>query len=90
MLMEREGNVWIRERSYRTMLTHVTELTDGRHATHDFRRTFATALDRNGVDEITIKRLLGHHIGDVTQDHYIKPDMGKLYDAIGRLDFTCL
>lgn len=90
ILKERTNNIWTAQRSYRTLLTHVTDLTGGRHATHDFRRTFATCLDRNGVDEITIKRLLGHHLNSVTQDHYIKPDMSKLFAAINALDFSVL
>lgn len=90
LLESKTNKVWTLQRSYRTLLAHVTELTDGKHATHDFRRTFATCLDRNGVDEITIKRLLGHQLNDTTQDHYIKPDMTKMFDAINALDFSVL
>lgn len=90
ILRSRTDRIWTRHRSYDSLLKEVRKLTGGKHSTHDFRRTFATCLDRNGVDDVTIKRLMGHTMNDVTRDHYIKPDFKKERDAIESMDFSVL
>ena len=52
------------------------------------RKSFATALAKQKVDAITIKRLLGHSVNDVTENHYIKRDFSELRKAVNNLDLT--
>lgn len=51
---------------------------------HWCRYTFASHLQKAGVDELTRKRLLGHSDKDVTE-HYTKTDLAQLIAGINQL-----
>ena len=82
--------IWTLHNNYETLLYDVKKLSHNIHATHDMRKTFATALDAMNVPEHTIKKLLGHHTNDVTRNHYIKTDFTELREAIDKLDIAVL
>lgn len=45
------------------------------HRPHDPRKTFITMAKKADVDEYVIKRLIGHHITDITENVYTERDM---------------
>lgn len=88
IIEEKTDRIWTLHKSYVNLLREVKRLTGGVHATHDMRKSFATALAKQKVDAITIKRLLGHSVNDVTENHYIKRDFSELRKAVNNLDLT--
>lgn len=85
-LITRE-NKKIPYRSYRQMywdkMTVALELD---HTPHDTRHTFATFADRCGLNQVAVKRIMGHALKDVTQ-HYTHKDTGELLEEINKLKF---
>lgn len=55
------------------------------HGWHAFRRGLATRLHAQGVDDLTIQRLLRHSSVRVTQQHYIKTLDEKVRNAVEEL-----
>lgn len=54
-----------------------------KHTPHDCRHTCATLLDNAGANPVSIKKILGHSIGnDVTQKVYTHKDIEELRKAI--------
>lgn len=45
------------------------------HRPHDPRKTFITMAKKANVDEYVIKRLIGHHISDITEVTYTERDI---------------
>ena len=74
--------------SYKTFHTHWTtymEKHNFKHLIHDTRVTFASLAHAAGVNELNLKRLLGHgNSGNVTH-HYIKTDVQLLLDEVNKL-----
>lgn len=85
---EKVNKVWTLHNNYTSLNKAVKSLSG--HTTHDMRKSFATALDRSGVPEIVIKKLLGHAITDVTHGHYIKRDFSELKEAVNAMDIRLL
>jgi integrase len=56
----------------------------GKRPQHDFRKTWSTRLNRNGVDVVTIKELLGHSSLETTMDYLraVDPDDEELRDKV--------
>ena len=57
------------------------------HTIHETRHTFITRMNKTGVDELTIKRIVGHANKDITE-HYTHRDLNELLDAINKLDYN--
>lgn len=57
------------------------------HTIHETRHTFITQISKSGVDELSIKRIVGHANKDVTQ-HYTHRETAELLDAINKLDYN--
>jgi integrase len=58
---------------------------DFKHLIHDTRVTFASLAHAAGVNELNLKRLLGHsNSGNVTH-HYIKTDVQLLLEEVNKL-----
>ncbi len=52
------------------------------HKPHDTRHTLTTLLDRAGANKVSIKRILGHSIQDITDGIYIHKNLDDLLEAI--------
>lgn len=55
------------------------------HRPHDARVRFVTAAKKAKVDEYAIKRLVGHHIQDITEKTYTKRDLEWMRDEIEKI-----
>lgn len=56
------------------------------HKPHDCRKTFVTRLKRAGADEMSIKKLVGHHISDITESAYTDRDIEWLRREVELLE----
>lgn len=57
------------------------------HTIHETRHTFITAMNKTGINDLTLKRIVGHANKDVTE-HYTHRDVSELLDAINKLDYN--
>lgn len=55
------------------------------HTTHDARHTFVTLAENAGVRASTIKKIVGHVGGDVTEDVYTHKTLEQLLAAVNSL-----
>ena len=55
------------------------------HTIHDTRHTFISEMSRLGIDNLVIKRIVGHSDKDVTE-HYTHKNLDDLLEAIDKLD----
>ena len=56
------------------------------HTMHETRYTFASLLDEKDVSLLTIKKIMGHAAGNITQDLYTKKVVNVLIEAVNELD----
>ena len=74
--------------AYDTFHAHWTsymKANNFKHLIHDTRVTFASLAHAAGVNELNLKRLLGHsNSGNITH-HYIKTDVQLLLDEVNKL-----
>ena len=52
---------------------------------HDLRKTVNTRLKHLGIHLLTRKMVLGHTVGDVTEDVYAKPTLEPIKEAVDKL-----
>lgn len=57
------------------------------HLPHDGRHTFATIADRSDVNPTMVKRIMGHTIGDITQEVYTHKEAADLVNAVNKIVF---
>ncbi len=55
------------------------------HRPHDTRHTFVTLAQNYGMDLYTLKKIVGHAQGDVTNDVYTHKNTQQLIDAVDKL-----
>lgn len=88
-----KGELWAErgfQHAYENYFVALNEyLKDGESVTyrspHCCRHTFATDLNRNGVDPKTIAALLGHSEADLSLNVYTHSDVEMMKDAISRI-----
>ena len=69
--MERDGRMLKRDAPFRTaMYSTLESLGIQKHTPHDCKHTFSALCEKYGVNENDRKRLLGHKIGNITNDIY--------------------
>lgn len=56
------------------------------HKPHDCRHTFATMMDNAGANKISIKKIMGHTSGDVTDKVYTHKNVEELLRAVDLLE----
>jgi integrase len=56
------------------------------HTIHETRHTFITGLNKAGVDDLTIKRIVGHANKDVTEN-YTHRTFPELLEAVNKLEY---
>lgn len=57
------------------------------HTTHDARHTFVTMAENAGVRSTTIKKIVGHAGGNVTEDIYTHKTLDQLLEAVNSLPY---
>lgn len=57
------------------------------HTTHDARHTFVTLAENAGVRSSTIKKIVGHAGGNVTEDVYTHKTIDQLLEAVNSLPY---
>lgn len=57
------------------------------HLPHDGRHTFATVAHRCKTDPVMVKRILGHRIGDITQEIYTHVSPEEIVEAVNGITF---
>lgn len=57
-----------------------------KHKPHDCRHTFATLMDNAGANKLSIKKIMGHDIPDVTDGVYTHKSIDELIKAVDLLD----
>lgn len=63
----------------------IIELVGTEHTPHDTRHTFISEISRLGVDQITIRKIVGHSDKSVTE-HYTHKTIEELLAAVDKLD----
>ncbi len=66
------------------------ELEIDDHTPHDCRHTFSSLCERFGVREADRKRMLGHRVGDITNDVYGHRTVEELRKEIEKIDFVSI
>jgi integrase len=56
------------------------------HTIHETRHTFITFLNKCGVDDLTVKRIVGHSDKDITEN-YTHRTQSELLEAINKLEY---
>lgn len=64
---------------------HFAELYP-KHTPHDTRTTFISFMTEADVQQVTIQKIVGHSIGNVTGDVYTKLSLAPLLAAVNRLE----
>lgn len=71
--------------SFHRRWTPFMERHNFNHLIHDTRVTFASLAHAAGVNELNLKRLLGHSDNGNVTHHYIKTDVQLLLDEVNKL-----
>ena len=69
---------------YTTYFRHYWKIEN--HTIHETRHTFVTFMDKCGVDNLTVKRIVGHANKDVTEN-YTHRSQSELLEAINTLRY---
>ena len=69
---------------YHTYRNEFLKRIDG-HTIHETRHTFASRMHTAGVNEITLKMIIGHAQNDITSKVYIHKQKDELLKAVHRL-----
>ncbi len=64
--------------------TYKTALSALGHTPHDTRHTFASYAHKSGMDELAVKRILGHHVAGITEAVYTHLDEAFLKREMSR------
>ena len=89
-LIPSKGKVWHYENCY-TKLLNAMQKYSPNHSPHDMRKTFATVCYLSGVEDVIIKRLMGHAVKDITHSAYIRnEDVMILEKSLLKLDYSVL
>lgn len=59
------------------------------HKPHDMRKTFVTLAKEYNVDEWAIKRIVGHHISDITESVYTDRKTEWFIEEVEKIKITC-
>lgn len=65
--------------------TPITELVGTDHTPHDTRHTFISEMSRLDVNQLTIRKIVGHSDKSVTE-HYTHKTIEELVDAVDKLE----
>lgn len=76
--------------SYHILLTQVKEISyvlslNKKHKPHDGRKTFITRMKEANANDYAIKRIVGHNIGDLTEEVYTERSLDWLMEEIHKI-----
>ena len=73
--------------SYQYRFTSLIKLLklNPEHRLHDARKQFVTMAKKYNVDEYAIKRIVGHHIEDITENIYTERELSWLVDEVNKI-----
>lgn len=57
------------------------------HTIHETRHTFITEMSKTDIEELKLKRIVGHANKDVTE-HYTHIETAEILDAVNKLDYN--
>lgn len=77
---------WSKAVDYREFQQQLYKYTED-HKTHDARHTFATLATASGLNQVYLKKILGHSSGDVTEETYTHILIEKLLQEIDKFDY---
>lgn len=90
-IVERRLGGWFERMNYQSFLKlHYTKFLANlgiKHTPHALRHTFVSIADSHDVNQIALKRIVGHANATMT-DHYTHKDRTDLLNLIDCLDFV--
>lgn len=84
-LMCKYSNKWAVDDYRETIFYPTMEFLEMEHQAYDTRHTFATLANEYHMDEIAVKRIIGHKCGNLTQDVYTHTYLKYLQDQITKI-----
>ena len=72
---------------YRRKFEKVMTALNMKHSPHETRHTFITQAKHCNVNDYILKRIIGHEIGDVTEQVYTHRTVEDLYKEIIKIEF---
>lgn len=82
----RKGNYPVHKETIRRNFKELMKSLGMEHTTHDARITFASTLNKSGVNDTVITDLMGHSDFKTTKNYYIINDEETIKDTIENLD----
>lgn len=67
-------------------ITYLLSFWKSSHTIHETRHTFVTHLTKCSNDDISIKKIVGHTLGDIT-DHYTHRTIEELHQVMNALEY---
>lgn len=90
LVLATTDRLWKWDKHYGTIQKDFKEYAPN-HKIHDMRKTFATVCYLSGIDDVITKRLMGHHVADITHSTYIKnDDIVLLREGLNKLNYSLL
>ncbi|WP_040985448.1 tyrosine-type recombinase/integrase [Oceanobacillus jeddahense] len=80
-----ENSKKVSYQTYRHRWDGLMEVLNMEHLPHDTRHTFASLMDELDVNRTSVKRILGHATGDITEKTYTHKNIKQLIDTIDKL-----
>lgn len=86
-VIDGSGNKMSYDKYYKKYKSVIGELgLNNDHRPHDPRKHFITQAKSSGVDEYAIKRIVGHHIADLTERVYTERDLTWLREEVSKMN----
>lgn len=87
-LIENNGKPIVYRTFMNTYWERLKEHLGTNRTPHCTRHTFITYADKHGLNQTSIKKIVGHSSGDITKDVYTHKDIQLLVDEINKLKFN--
>ncbi len=85
-LRSRKTNTPVHIQTIRRHFNQLMESLGMKHTSHDARGTFASILNKKGINKTIITDLMGHSDFKTTQEYYIENDEETIKDTIEKID----
>jgi len=78
---------WIKTTSYPQFKNMLNNYSN-KHRSHDARHSFTSIATASGLNQVYLKKILGHTSGDVTEQTYTHILIKKLLEEIDKFDYS--